>query len=108
MTDEQDVAATEQVVEGTTSEPTDADAAKPKRKKNARVRNYIIESLDDEESDSWTRVADEKNGGITSYATADAWLMDNANDGVPYRISIVTNPIIVSVVTTETRTMIVE
>lgn len=86
-------------------EPEAEKPKRAKRAKNPRGREYIVESLEDEPSDTWTRETKPEDN-IDSYATADAWIMDNAMDSVPYRISIITKPVVVGVVTTETRTMI--
>lgn len=94
----------EQENNGTTTATPD----KPKRTRKMRDRQYIVEKLDDIVGDIWVRAADEECGGIVSYSTADEWLSNHAKDGVSYRISIVTKPIRLKVVTTETRTLITE
>ena len=82
---------------------SDTNDTKPKRTRNSRARQYIVERWDTV-SGYWDQVAN-KELGVTSYPTGDRWILNHAEADTMYRISIVTDPVGVNIVTTETRTI---
>ena len=83
---------------------SETNDTKPKRTRNNRARQYIVEQEDGGCTGLWYRVAGEEEG-VTSYPTGDRWILNHAVADTMYRISIVTDPVGVNIVTTETRTI---